>query len=193
VSKAQPPANVRLLAELGQRHFGENYLQEALPKIAALQDLALSWHFIGHIQSNKTAEIARQFDWVHTVERVKIAQRLSDQRPQELPALNVCIQVNISAEATKSGAAPEALERLLAAVAELPRLKLRGLMAMPMPETDFARQMLPFRRVAELLARYRERYGLDTLSMGTTADMEAAIAAGATIVRIGTALFGPRD
>lgn len=192
VSKTQPPASIRALHALGQRHFGENYLQEALVKMAALEDLPLTWHFIGHVQSNKSAEVAARFSWVHTVDRAKLARRLSEQRPMELPSLNVCVQVNISGEMSKSGVEPAALDTLLAAVASLPRLKLRGLMTLPAPEVDLQRQRLPFRRLAALFAERRDRYGLDTLSMGTTADLEAAIAEGATFVRVGTALFGPR-
>ncbi|MCG3201949.1 MAG: Pyridoxal phosphate homeostasis protein [Gammaproteobacteria bacterium] len=192
VSKTQPPARVRALHALGQRHFGESYLQEALAKMAALEDLPLTWHFIGHVQSNKSAEVAARFSWVHSVDRTKLARRLSEQRPMGLPPLNVCVQVNISAEASKAGVEPAELDTLLAAVAILPRLKLRGLMTLPAPEEDLQRQRLPFRRLAALFAERRDRYGLDTLSMGTTADLEAAIAEGATFVRVGTALFGPR-
>lgn len=192
VSKTQPPARVRALHALGQRHFGESYLQEALAKMAALEDLPLTWHFIGHVQSNKSGEVAARFSWVHSVDRTKLARRLSEQRPMGLPPLNVCVQVNISAEASKAGVEPAELDTLLAAVAILPRLKLRGLMTLPAPEEDLQRQRLPFRRLAALFAERRDRYGLDTLSMGTTADLEAAIAEGATFVRVGTALFGPR-
>lgn len=192
VSKTQPPSHVRALHALGQRHFGENYVQEALGKMDAVEDLPLTWHFIGHVQSNKSSEVAARFSWVHTVDRERLARRLSEQRPMGLPPLNVCVQVNISAEASKSGVEPAELGTLLAAVAALPRLKLRGLMTLPAPEMDLHRQRLPFRRLAALFAEHRCRYGLDTLSMGTTADLEAAIAEGATFVRIGTALFGPR-
>jgi hypothetical protein len=192
VSKLQPASAIRTVAALGQRDFGENYLQEVLEKMPQLADLALQWHFIGHIQSNKTAAIATHFDWVHTVDRLKIAQRLNDQRPPGLPPLNVCIQVNISGEASKSGAPPAALDALLPAVVAMPQLKLRGLMALPAPATDLVPQRAAFRQLATLRDRYRDRYGLDTLSMGTSGDYEAAIAEGATLVRIGTAIFGPR-
>ncbi|MGQ0657226.1 MAG: YggS family pyridoxal phosphate-dependent enzyme [Chromatiales bacterium] len=192
VSKTRPAAHVRALAELGQRDFAENYLQDALGKMDGLEDLPLMWHFIGHVQSNKTAAIAARFDWVHTLDRGKVAQRLNDQRPTHLPPLCVCVQVNISGETSKSGASPGELEALLAAVAAMPRLRLRGLMTLPALEADFERQRRPFRELAMLYERYRGRFRLDTLSMGSTADMEAAIAEGATLVRIGTALLGTR-
>jgi len=192
VSKTQPAERIRLLAGLGQRDFGENYVQEALPKIKMLHDLNLTWHYIGHVQSNKTAEIVQAFDWVHSVDRDKIARRLHDQRSPGRPPLNVCVQVNISGEISKSGVAPDAVEPLLEAVARLTHLRLRGLMALPAPETGPEQQRLACHALAKIYARFRDRYGLDTLSMGTTADMEAAILEGATCVRIGTALFGPR-
>lgn len=194
VSKTQPAQAIRAAYELGQRDFGENYLQEALSKREQLGDLPLIWHFIGPIQSNKTKSIAENFDWVHSVDRVKIAERLSAQRPPELPPLNVCVQVNVSGEASKSGVAPEEAAALAAAVARLPRLRLRGLMTIPAPAADFERQRAPLRRLRELLERLRdEGYALDTLSMGMSDDLEAAIAEGATLVRIGTALFGARE
>lgn len=192
VSKTRPAEALRLLIELGQRDFAENYLQEAGEKSDALCAAALTWHFIGHVQSNKTAAIAARFDWVHTVDRERVARRLSDQRPGHLPPLNICVQVNISGETSKSGATPAQLAPLLATVASLPRLRLRGLMTLPAPEEDFERQRRPFRELAAWYERYRGRYGLDTLSMGTSADFEAGIAEGATLVRLGTALFGPR-
>ncbi|MTW01957.1 YggS family pyridoxal phosphate-dependent enzyme [Pseudoduganella ginsengisoli] len=183
----------------GQLAFGENYLQEGLDKIRALSsatptpDQALEWHFIGPIQSNKTRPIAENFDWVHTVEREKIAQRLSDQRPDGLPPLNICLQVNISGEASKSGATPEEIGALAHAVAGLPRLRLRGLMAIPEPEDDFDKQRAAFARVRTLYDTLRAQgLALDTLSMGMSGDMRAAILEGATIVRVGSAIFGAR-
>lgn len=181
----------------GQLAFGENYLQEALDKIAAVAAAqpaaAVEWHFIGPIQSNKTRPLATHFDWVHTVERLKIAQRLSEQRPADLPPLHVCLQVNISGEASKSGVAPEELLPLAHAVAALPNLKLRGLMAIPEPETDVSKQRAAFARLRGLLEECNAAgLQLDTLSMGMSADLAAAIAEGATIVRIGTAIFGAR-
>ncbi len=197
VSKTFGPDEVLEAARAGQHAFGENYLQEALDKMAALRamapDLPLEWHFIGPIQSNKTRAIAEHFDWVHSVEREKIAQRLSEQRPAHLPPLNICLQVNISGEASKSGVAPEQASTLAQAVAGLPRLALRGLMAIPEPESGFERQRVPFRRVRELQQGLRAQgLSMDTLSMGMSADLDAAIAEGATIVRIGTAIFGQR-
>jgi len=197
VSKTFPPEAVLEAVGAGQRAFGENYLQEALDKIeavsAALPGQRLAWHFIGPIQSNKTRPIAASFDWVHTVERLKIAQRLSEQRPAGLAPLNICLQVNISGEATKSGAAPADLPELARQVALLPNLRLRGLMAIPEPETDVTKQRAAF---AQLRALYEALRGgglaLDTLSMGMSADMAAAIAEGATIVRVGSAVFGSR-
>ncbi len=184
-------------AAAGQIDFGENYLQEALDKKQAIQaarpDLLLKWHFIGPIQSNKTRPIAENFDWVHSVEREKIAQRLAQQRPAHLPPLNVCLQVNVSGEASKSGVAPEELSALAHAVAKLPQLRLRGLMAIPEPEDDFEQQRAPFRKLRTMLEQLRaEGLALDILSMGMSADMDAAIAEGATIVRVGTAIFGKR-
>lgn len=185
-------------AGAGQWAFGENYLQEALDKMATVRaqrpDLQLEWHFIGPIQSNKTRAIAEHFDWVHSVDREKIAQRLSDQRPEQLPPLNVCLQVNISGEASKSGVSPEEVATVAKAVAAMPRLRLRGLMAIPEPEDDAARQRAPFRKMHELFTQLQaDGLQLDTLSMGMSADMPAAIAEGATIVRIGSAIFGTRN
>ena len=179
----------------GQRAFGENYLQEALDKMAALKDRApgIEWHFIGPIQSNKTRPIAENFAWVHSVDRLKIAQRLSEQRPAGLPPLNVCIQVNVSGEASKSGCAPQDLPALAQAVAVLPGLRLRGLMTIPEPATSEAEQRRPLRALRELADQLRaDGLALDTLSMGMSADLAAAIAEGATMVRIGTAIFGER-
>ena len=193
VSKTRPPEDVREALSLGQREFGENYLQEALPKIQALADSKIRWHFIGPIQSNKTTPIAEYFDWVHSVDRAKIARRLNDQRPESLAPLNICLQVNISGEDSKSGISPAELPALAQAVVQLPRLRLRGLMAIPEATADAARQHANFSRLRELLEEVREMAAeADTLSMGMSADMEAAIAEGATIVRIGTDIFGPR-
>jgi len=193
VSKTFPAAAVREAAAAGQAAFGENYLQEAAAKMAALADLALEWHFIGPLQSNKTRAVAERFAWVHGVDRLKIAQRLSDQRPDHLPPLHVCIQVNVSGEATKAGVAPEAAAELARAVAALPRLRLRGLMTLPAPQADPARQREPFARLRRLYEALRaEGLDLDTLSMGMTGDLEAAVAEGATIVRVGTGIFGQR-
>ncbi|MBA4242686.1 MAG: YggS family pyridoxal phosphate-dependent enzyme [Pseudomonas sp.] len=191
VSKTKPADAIREAHAAGLRDFGENYLQEALEKQAALSDLPLIWHFIGPIQSNKTRPIAEHFDWVHSVDRLKIAQRLSDQRPAHLPPLNICLQVNVSFEPSKSGCSPEELPELAQAIAALPNLKLRGLMAIPEPTDDIAAQHAAFARLRQL----RDDLGLqlDTLSMGMSHDLEAAIAEGATWVRIGTALFGARD
>ncbi|AOE81829.1 MULTISPECIES: YggS family pyridoxal phosphate-dependent enzyme [Pseudomonas] len=191
VSKTKPAQAVREAYAAGMRDFGENYLQEALGKQAELTDLPLSWHFIGPIQSNKTRAIAENFAWVHSVDRLKIAQRLSEQRPADLPPLNICIQVNVSGEASKSGCTPADLPALANAISALPRLKLRGLMAIPEPTEDRAAQDAAFATVRELQARLN--LPLDTLSMGMSHDLESAIAQGATWVRIGTALFGARD
>ncbi len=191
VSKTKPAQAVREAYAAGMRDFGENYLQEALGKQAELTDLPLSWHFIGPIQSNKTRAIAENFAWVHSVDRLKIAQRLSEQRPSDLPPLNICIQVNVSGEASKSGCTPADLPALAEAISALPRLKLRGLLAIPEPPDDRAEQDAAFATVRDLQASLD--LGLDTLSMGMSHDLESAIAQGATWVRIGTALFGARD
>ena len=191
VSKTKPAQAVREAYAAGMRDFGENYLQEALGKQAELTDLPLSWHFIGPIQSNKTRAIAENFAWVHSVERLKIAQRLSEQRPADLAPLNICIQVNVSGEASKSGCTPADLPALAEAISALPRLKLRGLMAIPEPTEDRAAQDAAFATVRELQASLN--LPLDALSMGMSHDLESAIAQGATWVRIGTALFGARD
>lgn len=191
-SKQQPAAAIRALAGLGLRDFGENYVQDALDKQTELEDLTLTWHFIGRIQSNKTREIARHFHWVHGVDRVKIARRLSEQRDAPEP-LNICLQVNVDHEPGKGGMQPGELAEAAEAVSGLPNIQLRGLMAIPRPEADPDRQRAAFRRVRELFEQLRSRDpALDTLSMGMTADLAAAIAEGATIVRIGTALFGQR-
>ncbi|MEK2609612.1 YggS family pyridoxal phosphate-dependent enzyme [Pseudomonas shirazensis] len=191
VSKTKPAAAVREAYAAGVRDVGENYLQEALAKQDELTDLALTWHFIGPIQSNKTRAIAEHFAWVHSVDRLKIAQRLSEQRPTELAPLNICLQVNVSGEDSKSGCTPTELPALAAAVAALPGLCLRGLMAIPEPSDERAVQEAAFARLRELQASLN--LGLDTLSMGMSHDLEAAISQGATWVRIGTALFGARD
>lgn len=193
VGKTQPAAAIAALAAAGQRDFGENYFQEALDKMAELATLDSEWHFIGPMQANKTRGIAEHFAWVHSVDRLKIAERLSAQRPDHLPPLNVCLQVNIDREPTKHGLDEADLAEVARAVATLPRLRLRGLMAIPAPATEFAAQRRSFARLREL----RERLAgaglmLDTLSAGMSDDLEAAIAEGATLVRIGTALFGPR-
>ena len=191
VSKTKPAQDLREAYAAGLRDFGENYLQEALGKQLELADLPLIWHFIGPIQSNKTRAIAEHFEWVHSVDRLKIAQRLSEQRPAELPPLNICIQVNVSGEASKSGCTPADLPALAEAISTLPRLKLRGLMAIPEPTEDRAEQDAAFAAVQRLQASLN--LPLDTLSMGMSHDLESAIAQGATWVRIGTALFGARD
>jgi len=194
VSKAFPAAAVREAYHAGQRIFGESYLQEALGKIEALRDLPLEWHFIGPIQSNKTRAIAENFAWVHGVDRLKIAERLSAQRPQNLPPLNVCLQVNVSAEGSKGGVAPDEVAGLAQAVARLPYLKLRGLMAIPAPAEGLAGQRKPFAQLRELVRQLNAQgLALDTLSMGMSHDLEAAVLEGATIVRIGTAIFGQRN
>lgn len=193
VSKTRNADEVRLAAELGLQAFGENYLQEAREKIAQLADLDLEWHFIGPIQSNKTRAIAEDFDWVHSVDREKVARRLSEQRPAGLPPLQICLQVNVSAEASKAGVSPDALPALVEAVLAMPRLQLRGLMAIPEATEDTAAQRRAFASLRHCLEQLRSLApGLDTLSMGMSGDLESAIAEGATIVRIGTDLFGPR-
>lgn len=199
VSKTRPPEDVAAAVVVGQRDFGENYLQEALPKISALEKGRSSsatppiWHFIGPIQSNKTRDIAAHFDWVHSVDRPKIARRLSTQRPEALGPLNVCLQVNIDGEASKSGAPPESVADLAREISALPRLRLRGLMAIPAPAADRAAQRRPFAALRRLRDELNATgLSLDTLSMGMSGDLEAAIAEGATIVRVGTAIFGAR-
>ncbi len=195
VSKTHPAAAIRDLFTLGQRAFGENYWQEAQEKMAALADLPIEWHYIGPLQSNKTRPIAEHFSWVHGVEREKIARRLSEQRPAHLPPLNICLQVNLDGEASKSGVAPDDVLALALAVRDLPQLHLRGLMCIPAPRDDFTQQRATFRRLADLLHTLQGAgiNGLDTLSMGMSDDLEAAIAEGSTLVRVGTAIFGERD
>ncbi|MBA3589569.1 YggS family pyridoxal phosphate-dependent enzyme [Methylibium sp.] len=195
VSKTFSADAVREAMSAGQARFGENYVQEALYKMAALAEVRpqLEWHLIGPLQSNKTRVVAESFDWVHSVDRLKIAQRLSEQRPAHLPALQVCLQVNISGEASKSGLAPAEVQTVARAVAALPRLTLRGVMAVPEPAGDLAAQRRPHRALRELLASLNAGgLTLDTLSMGMTADLEAAVLEGATMVRVGTAIFGGR-
>ena len=195
VSKTFGAGAVREAHAAGQAAFGENYVQEALAKIDALADLRprLQWHLIGPLQSNKTRPVAEAFDWVHSVDRLKIAQRLAEQRPAWLPPLQLCLQVNISGEASKSGLAPDEVAPVARAVAALPRVRLRGLMAIPEPAGDLAAQRVPHRALRELFDRLRrEGLALDTLSMGMSADLEAAVLEGATLVRVGTAIFGAR-
>ena len=193
VSKTWPAFRLRELAEAGQTRFGENYLQEALEKIAALTDLALEWHFIGPVQSNKTREIAAHFDWVESVDRLKIAKRLSDQRPANLPPLNICLQVNIDNESSKSGVQPDKLMELAAAVNQLDNIRLRGLMVIPAIAETVEQQLDAFGRAQQLFSQLKTAHrDVDTLSMGMSADMQAAITQGSTMVRIGTALFGER-
>ena len=193
VSKTQPASAIRTAAATGVTDLGENYLREALDKMSALTDLPLCWHFIGPVQSNKTRAIAENFDWVHSVDRLKIARRLSEQRPPEMPPLQVCLQVNISGESSKSGVLPEALAPLAAEVNELPALRLRGLMTIPAAVTDTVAQRQAFAQLRHCLEALQTTLGeLDTLSMGMSADLESAIAEGATIVRVGTGVFGPR-
>jgi PLP dependent protein len=193
VSKTFPATALREAYAAGQRIFGENYVQEALEKISALRDLPLEWHFIGPIQSNKTRDIAEKFAWVHGIDRLKIAERLSAQRPADISPLNVCIQVNVSGEDNKSGVSPAEVQGLAMQVSQLPMLKLRGLMTIPAPAEDLTAQRKPFALLRELMQQLNEHgLSLDTLSMGMSQDMEAAILEGATIVRIGSAIFGNR-
>lgn len=194
VSKTWPAACVREAAAAGQRAFGENYVQEGIDKITEIADPGLEWHFIGPLQSNKTRAVAERFAWVHSIDRARIAERLAAQRPAALPPLQVCVQVNVSGEATKSGCAPAETAALCRRVAELPALRLRGLMAIPEASDDVAAQRRPFRRLREIFDELRAAgLPLDTLSMGMSHDLEAAIAEGATVVRVGTAIFGERN
>jgi hypothetical protein len=193
VSKTFPPAAIRKAYHAGQTCFAESYLQEAVEKIAALHDLPIEWHFIGPVQSNKTRAIAENFAWVHSVDRWKIAERLSAQRPQNLPPLNVCLQVNVSGENSKGGVTPDEVADLAQAISKLPRIRLRGLMAIPAPSDDVAAQRPPFAQLRELRDQLnRQGLALDTLSMGMSHDFAAAIAEGATMVRVGSAIFGQR-
>ena len=194
VSKTWPAADVRQAMAAGQHEFGENYVQEGVEKATELAAAGLIWHFIGPLQSNKTRRVAEAFDWVHSIDRLKIAERLSEQRPENLPPLQVCLQVNISGEETKSGLGVSELPDLAAQVGRLPRLKLRGLMAIPAPLADFDAQRQSFRQVRQVYEQLQHAgLALDTLSMGMTHDLEAAIAEGATMVRVGTAIFGERN
>ena len=194
VSKTRPVEDILALNALGQSAFGENYLQEALQKIEALSGSAIEWHFIGPVQSNKTREIAAHFDWLHSLDRLKIAQRLNEQRGAWQPPLNVCIQVNISQETSKAGLPPSEVATLCAAIMDMPRLRLRGLMAIPAATKNPIEQQKAFSQLAELQAGLiKQGHALDTLSMGMSADLEAAVAAGSTMLRIGTDLFGPRQ
>ncbi|MBY5992622.1 YggS family pyridoxal phosphate-dependent enzyme [Ferrimonas balearica] len=193
VSKTKPASDIREAYLAGARHFGENYLQEGVEKITELADLAIHWHFIGPLQSNKTRPVAERFDWVHSVDRLKIARRLSEQRPEGLTPLNVCLQVNISGEASKSGVPPAELAALAQGVSALPGLTLRGLMAIPAPEADVVRQRQALAQMKQLFDDLKVQHPqMDTLSMGMSGDLEAAVAEGSTMVRIGTAIFGTR-
>lgn len=193
VSKTRPVTDIGEALAAGQRDFGESYLQDALPKIAALPDRAINWHFIGPVQSNKTRAIAENFNWVHSVDRLKIARRLSEQRPGHLPPLNICLQVNVSRDPSKAGVMPEEALAVAKEINRLPHIRLRGLMTIPAYSGEFEQQRLPFHALRQLYETMRDAgFELDTLSMGMTDDMEAAIAEGATMVRIGTAIFGAR-
>ena len=191
VSKKRPKEAIELLYHQGHRHFGENYLQEALPKIQKLSELKVIWHFIGKIQANKTAEIAINFDWVQTLDRPKIATRLNAQRPAHKEPLNILIQINSSGEESKSGINIEELPALVKLVDSLPRLKLQGVMAMPAPHTSFDQQRMSFSKIMSVLQTFS--YDLPVISFGTSGDFEAAIAEGSTMVRLGNAIFGPRE
>jgi pyridoxal phosphate enzyme (YggS family) len=194
VSKTRTTDAIRQAVAAGQSQFGESYLQEALDKIDALRDIDVVWHFIGRIQSNKTRAIAQKFDWVHSIDTLKQATRLNEQRPDDRPPLNVCLQINIDQEGSKGGIAPEAAASLASEIGALPRLRLRGLMTLPAPATNREAQRRPFRLLRELRDRIATpELPLETLSMGMSDDLEAAVAEGATIVRIGTAVFGPRS
>ena len=194
VSKAQPASKLRAAYLAGQRAFGENYVQEAISKQSELNDLAIEWHFIGPIQSNKTAQIAEHFAWVHSLDRLKVAQRLNDARPSNMPPLNVCIQINSSEEGSKSGVDIGLQSMLAKEISAMPKLKLRGLMAIPAPTQDFSKQHAQFKIVADAFKNLQlQGFKLDTLSIGMSDDYVAAIEEGATIVRIGSAIFGKRE
>ena len=194
VSKTYPAEDIRAVAGMGQRDFGENQIQDAMAKIPLLTDLDCIWHFIGSIQSNKCRDIAHHFDWVHSVDRLKVAQRLSSLRSEDRHSLNITLQINLQNEASKAGITPESVMELAQEISQLPNITLRGLMAIPAPETNFAEQRNVFRQLRNLMENINQRLSLelDCLSMGMTNDLEAAIAEGATHVRIGTAIFGPR-
>lgn len=194
VSKTRPVEDIRTALLASQHHFGENYLQDALPKIEAISDPLVQWHFIGPIQSNKTRQIAQYFHWVHSIDRLKIAQRLNEQREPTLPPLNICLQINSSGETSKSGISPGDALALAREIIQLPNLRLRGLMTIPQSSDSFEQQCIPFRLIRELKTELESQgIALDTLSMGMSNDMEAAIAEGSTLVRIGTAIFGKRN
>lgn len=194
VSKTRPAADILEALDAGQRLFGESYLQEALDKIAKLTGRGAEWHFIGRIQSNKTRSIAENFDWVHSIVKLKHAKRLNDQRPEHLPPLNICLQIMIDNETNKAGMPPEQAKELIEQINELPRLKLRGLMTLPAPADGFEAQRVPFQKLRQLRDQLATTATpLDILSMGMSSDLEAAIAEGASIVRVGTAIFGPRN
>jgi len=193
VSKTKPAQAIALAYQAGHRHFGENYVQEAIAKQRELSASAITWHFIGPIQSNKTRLIARHFNWVHSVDSLKIAERLSAQRPPNLPALNICLQVNISDEDSKSGVSLQELPILCKQILPLPHLRLRGVMAIPAPESDFDKQRRPYQRLYQAVKQLDIADQLDTFSFGMSGDLDAAIMEGATVIRIGTALFGERD
>ena len=192
VSKTKPAGDIAVAYQAGLRHFGENYCQEALQKQQALGAYNITWHFIGPIQSNKTKLIAQHFSWVHSVDSLRIAKRLSEQRPDKLPPLNICLQVNVSSEQSKSGINLSELPELCTAIADLPRLKLRGVMAIPAPQDNYEQQRLPYKALVQAVAKLK-RPDLDTFSFGMTDDLKAAITEDATIVRVGTALFGSRN
>lgn len=193
VSKTKPAQAITSAYQAGHRHFGENYVQEAIAKQRELGAFAITWHFIGPIQSNKTRLIAHHFDWVHSVDNLKIAERLSAQRPPSFPALNICLQVNISNEGSKSGVSLQELPILCKQILQLPHLRLRGVMAIPAPESDFDKQRLPYQKLYQAVKQLDIADLLDTFSFGMSGDLEAAIMEGATVIRIGTALFGVRD
>ena len=193
VSKTKPDSLIRAAWDAGQRAFGENYAQEAEEKARRLADLSIEWHFIGPIQSNKTRGLAQTMAWVHSIDRLKIAQRLSDQRPEDLPPLNLCLQVKLSDEPSKSGVAPSELPSLAAQIVKLPKLRLRGLMAIPAAATDYSEQRKSFKQLQALLFELQKQHAqADTLSMGMSGDLEAAVAEGSTLVRVGTDIFGAR-